>query len=96
MAKARSKKAGSKADGFINVPVSKETRAGLHSLKESMQVAGQAEVIEKLVGLTVVGRAGHPDDVARAAMFFLSPANSYVTGQVLHVCGGSSLGGAPW
>ena len=54
------------------------------------------EVIEKLVGLTVVGRAGNPDDIARAAMFFLSPDNSYVTGQVLHVCGGSSLGGAPW
>ncbi len=54
------------------------------------------EVIEKLVAMTVVGRAGQPDDVARAAMFFLSPDNSYVTGQTLHVCGGSSLGGAPW
>jgi 3-oxoacyl-[acyl-carrier protein] reductase len=54
------------------------------------------EVIEKLVGMSVVGRAGNPDDVARAAMFFLSPDNSYVTGQTLHVCGGSSLGGAPW
>jgi NAD(P)-dependent dehydrogenase (short-subunit alcohol dehydrogenase family) len=54
------------------------------------------DVIEKLVGLTVVGRAGNPGDVARAAMFFLSPDNSYVTGQTLHVCGGSSLGGAPW
>lgn len=54
------------------------------------------EVAEKLVGLSVVGRAGTPDDVARAAMFFISPDNSYVTGQVLHVCGGSSLGGAPW
>ena len=56
----------------------------------------EPEVIEKLVGLTVVGRAGQPDDIARAAMFFLAPENSYVTGQVLHVCGGSSLGGAPW
>jgi len=54
------------------------------------------EVIEKLVGLSVVGRAGTPDDIARAAMFFLSPENGYVTGQTLHVCGGSSLGGAPW
>jgi 3-oxoacyl-[acyl-carrier protein] reductase len=54
------------------------------------------EVIAKLVGLTVVGRAGNPDDIVRAAMFFLSPDNSYVTGQTLHVCGGSSLGGAPW
>lgn len=41
---------------FINVAVSKETRAGLHLLKESMGVAGQAEVIEKLV---VIGMAIH-------------------------------------
>ena len=54
------------------------------------------EVAQKLAGLSVVGRIGTPDDVARAAMFFISPDNSYVTGQVLHVCGGSSLGGAPW
>lgn len=54
------------------------------------------EVAQKLVGMCVVGRAGTPDDVARAAMFFISPDNSYVTGQLLHVCGGSSLGGAPW
>ena len=54
------------------------------------------EVAQKLVGMCVVGRAGTPDDVARAAMFFIAPDNSYVTGQLLHVCGGSSLGGAPW
>ncbi len=54
------------------------------------------EVAERLVGLCVVGRGGTPDDVARAAMFFISPDNGYVTGQLLHVCGGSSLGGAPW
>jgi len=54
------------------------------------------EVVEQLVGLTAVGRAGNPDDVARAALFFLSPDNSFVTGQTLHVCGGASLGGAPW
>jgi hypothetical protein len=38
-------------DGFINVPVSKSTRDGLHHLKESMNVASQAEVIAKLVKL---------------------------------------------
>ena len=54
------------------------------------------EVAQRLIGLSVVGRAGTPDDVARAAMFFISRENSYVTGQLLHVCGGSSLGGAPW
>jgi hypothetical protein len=41
--------AASTPDGFINVPVTKPTRDGLHKLKESMDVASQAEVIEKLV-----------------------------------------------
>lgn len=40
-------------DGFINVPVSKQTRAGLHELKVAMNVAGQAEVIEKLVAIAL-------------------------------------------
>ena len=37
------------ADGFINVPVTRETRQGLHELKDAMQVSTQAEVIEKAV-----------------------------------------------
>ena len=50
MATARkSKTSGSKADGFINVRVSRSTRAGLHLLKEAMGAAGQEEVIERLV-----------------------------------------------
>src|SRR5690606_37671105 len=38
-----------------------------------------------------VQRLGRPDDVARAAMFFCDPANSFVTGQPLYVCGGASV-----
>lgn len=38
-------------DGFINIPVSKETRQGLHDLKDSMGAASQAEVIEKAVAI---------------------------------------------
>lgn len=38
-------------DGFINVPVSRATRQGLHELKEAMQVSSQAEVIEKAVAI---------------------------------------------
>ncbi|MDE2305333.1 MAG: SDR family oxidoreductase, partial [Gammaproteobacteria bacterium] len=40
-----------------------------------------------------VGRAGTPQDVARAVWFFASPDASFVTGQTLYVCGGSSVGG---
>ncbi len=38
-----------------------------------------------------VGRLGRSDDVARAVMFFADPENSFVTGQVLYVCGGASI-----
>jgi NAD(P)-dependent dehydrogenase (short-subunit alcohol dehydrogenase family) len=39
-----------------------------------------------------VRRVGEPGDVARAVAFFADPENSFVTGQVLYVCGGASLG----
>lgn len=40
-------------------------------------------------------RFGTPDEIAVAIAFFLDRRASFVTGQVLHVCGGSSLGAAP-
>jgi 3-oxoacyl-[acyl-carrier protein] reductase len=40
-----------------------------------------------------VGRLGEPADVARAIMFVSDPAASFITGQILYVCGGSSVGG---
>jgi len=52
----RPKKQSEDARNFINVAVSKETRAALHLLKEAMGVSGQAEVIEKLV---TIGAAIH-------------------------------------
>lgn len=39
-----------------------------------------------------VRRVGRADDVTRAVMFFADPANSFVTGQTLYVCGGASVG----
>ena len=49
------------------------------------------EVAERIISQTVVGRAGTPEDIARAVLFFASPDNGFITGQVLHVCGGTSL-----
>jgi 3-oxoacyl-[acyl-carrier protein] reductase len=37
-------------------------------------------------------RIGQPADIARAVRFFAEPGSSYVTGQLLYVCGGRSLG----
>ena len=39
-----------------------------------------------------VRRLGTPADVARAVSFFTDPAAGFVTGQVLYVCGGTSVG----
>jgi 3-oxoacyl-[acyl-carrier protein] reductase len=39
-----------------------------------------------------VKRLGQPGDVARAVMFFADRSSDFVTGQVLYVCGGTSVG----
>jgi len=38
-----------------------------------------------------LGRIGHPDDIAGAALFFASDAASFITGQTLSVSGGFSM-----
>lgn len=47
---------------------------------------------QRLVGQTLVGRAGEPDDIAAAVRYLASPDAAYVTGQVLQVNGGAVLG----
>ena len=37
-------------------------------------------------------RLGRPEDVVNAVMFFAARQSSFVTGQVLYVCGGLSVG----
>lgn len=49
------------------------------------------EVRDKLKKTVPVGRIGQPEDIAKAVLFFADPENSYVTGQLLYVCGGRSL-----
>ena len=39
-----------------------------------------------------VGRLGEVGDISNAFLFFCDPANGFVTGQTLYVCGGASIG----
>jgi len=47
---------------------------------------------QSLAAAIPVGRIGLPEDVAQAVTFFCGAASGFVTGQVLYVCGGSSIG----
>ena len=42
-----------------------------------------------------LGRFGQPEDVANMVAFLMSEEASFITGQTLYVCGGSSLGSVP-
>jgi len=56
-------------------------------------VVEQGSERERALAASVpVKRLGESADVARAIGFFVDPANSFVTGQVLYVCGGTSVG----
>jgi NAD(P)-dependent dehydrogenase (short-subunit alcohol dehydrogenase family) len=48
--------------------------------------------VERIIQGIPVKRLGQPDDVARAVMFFVDRDAGFVTGQVLYVCGGTSVG----
>lgn len=45
-----------------------------------------------MLSLQLLGRIGQPEDIARAVSFLASPENRYITGQILIVDGGRSLG----
>src|SRR3954447_2289173 len=56
-------------------------------LAESMPVG----MLEKMVALTPIGRAGLPEDVAAAVAFLVSSEADFITGQVIELHGGLEL-----
>ena len=53
-----------------------------------------SEKRERLMAGVPLGRVGSTDDIAHSVSHFLADEAGYVTGQVLHVCGGLSVGGS--
>lgn len=58
-----------------------------------MTAAMPPHVLDQLVERVPAGRAGDPAEIARAVLFLGTRRASYVTGQVLFVCGGRSVAG---
>jgi gluconate 5-dehydrogenase len=46
----------------------------------------------RILGRTPMARFGDPDDIGNAAVFLCSPAAKFITGTVLPVDGGASIG----
>ncbi|MDR1970320.1 MAG: 3-oxoacyl-[acyl-carrier-protein] reductase [Treponema sp.] len=57
-------------------------------IESDMTAAMPEAAREGMLQLIPLKRAGKPEDVAEAALFFASPLSSYITGQVLTVDGG--------
>ena len=53
-----------------------------------IKVGVQAAVLDKVIAMSPLGRAGTPEEAAGAVMFFCSPLSDFVTGEVLMCAGG--------
>ncbi len=61
------------------------------SLFDEVNPPGDPRTLE-IIGKVPVERLGTPDDIADAVSFFVSNRAGFVTGQVLYVCGGLTIG----
>lgn len=50
------------------------------------------DALKRVAERTALGRIGRAEEVARAAMFLMSDAASYITGEIINVNGGGSFG----
>ncbi len=55
-------------------------------------LSGDTARTNKILGRTAMGRFGDPEDIGWAAVYLCSPAAKFVTGVVLPVDGGASMG----
>jgi 3-oxoacyl-[acyl-carrier protein] reductase len=63
------------------------------TLTEGIARLGQPDMLENVNHMVPMGRAGHVDEMAGAAVFLASDLAGYITGQTIHVDGGTNAAG---
>jgi 3-oxoacyl-[acyl-carrier protein] reductase len=63
------------------------------TLTEGLQAMSTPESLARAGRMVPMGRAGHVDEMAGVAVFLASDLSSYVTGQTIHVDGGTHAAG---
>ncbi|OBF25396.1 SDR family oxidoreductase [Mycobacterium sp. ACS4331] len=63
------------------------------TLTEGLAALATENHADRMAQIVPAGRPGHVDDLAGAAVFLAGPLSSYITGQTLHVDGGTHAAG---
>ena len=63
------------------------------TLTAGLEAVAPPGASEHFAGMVPMGRTGHVDEMAGAAVFLASGLSSYVTGQTIHVDGGTEAAG---
>jgi NAD(P)-dependent dehydrogenase (short-subunit alcohol dehydrogenase family) len=63
------------------------------TMTEGLAAVAMPGVIDRVQNMVPMGRAGHVDEMAGAAVFLASDLSTYVTGQTIHVDGGTHAAG---
>jgi NAD(P)-dependent dehydrogenase (short-subunit alcohol dehydrogenase family) len=63
------------------------------TLTEGLAAVAPPGAADHFAGIVPMGRTGHVDEMAGAAVFLASGLSSYVTGQTIHVDGGTEAAG---
>jgi NAD(P)-dependent dehydrogenase (short-subunit alcohol dehydrogenase family) len=66
---------------------------GLVETRFASALVANPELLQRWTSRTALGRHGQPDEIAGAAVYLLSDAASYMTGQVMVIDGGSAPAG---
>jgi gluconate 5-dehydrogenase len=78
--------------GSHNVRVNALAPGWIESEMSRKALEGDPQRKEKILGRTPLARLGQPEDVGHTATFLCSPAAKFITGVVLPVDGGASIG----